>query len=107
MHIGYILALIWGIAVAWYFYIFLEMNSYLKNVIIWAVARYGVGFIKATMRGSFFNMIGVLVLDIIMSLAIVKIMEFIKSKTNGGVIFVVLTLLGEFLCAFLIGNIIG
>lgn len=85
------LSLIFGIALAWYFFNFIENNSYIKNVIIYAVSNFAILMINQTFFGSGFVILLNIISSIIGSLILVKIMEFTKANTNSLLGFIILT----------------
>jgi len=105
--ISSILSLILSIALTYYFFIFIEMNSYIKNVSIYAIGNFLISIITNAISGQSLHIFSTLVTSIIISLAIVKIMEFAKNHTNSFVGFVVLSELVLILITFVISFLLS
>lgn len=84
------LSLIVGIALSWYFFNFIENNSYIKNVIIYAVSDFAILMINQAISGSGFAILSNIIASVISGLIIVKIMEFTKAHTNSLLGFIIL-----------------
>ena len=100
------LDLLVGIALSWYFFNFIENNSYIKNVIIYAVSNFALLMINQAIAGNGFEIISNIIASIIGGLIIVKIMEFVKTKTNSLLVFCILTELVIIAIAFCISFIL-
>lgn len=105
--ISSILNLILSIALTYYFFIFIEMNSYVKNVAIYAVGNFLISIITNAIDGQPLHIFSTLIMSIIISLAIVKIMEFARNHTNSFVGFVVLSELVLVLITFVISFLLS
>lgn len=101
------LGFIVGIALSWYFFNFIENNSYIKNVIIYAVSNFAVSMINQAIAGNGFEILSNIIASIIGGLIIVKIMEFVKNKTNNLLAFIILTDLVMIAIAFGIAFILS
>ncbi len=100
--LGFIVAL----ALAWYFFNFIENNSFLKNVIIYSVANFSILTIDEAFDGTGFHIISNIIASIVGGLVTIKIMEFVKARTNSLVMFVVLTELCQIAISFCIAFIV-
>lgn len=105
--ISSILSLILSIALTYYFFIFIEMNSYVKNVAIYAIGNFLRSIIINAINGQPLRIFSTLIISIIISLALVKIMEFAKNHTNSFVGFVVLSELVLILVTFAISFLLS
>lgn len=105
--ISSILSLILSIALTYYFFIFIEMNSYVKNVAIYAIGNFLISIITNAIDGQPLHIFSTLIISIIISLALVKIMEFAKNHTNSFVGFVVLSELVLIIITFAISFLLS
>lgn len=99
--LGFIVA----IALAWYYFNFMENNTYLKNVTIYSIANFIVAIINQAISGAGFEIMSSIIGSIILGLIIVKIMEFAKSRTNSVIMFLIVTELCQALVFFCINFI--
>lgn len=101
------LGFIVGLILAWYYFNFMENNTFVKNVTIYAVANFIVLIINQLLSGGQVNIIISIISSIIVALIITKIMEFAKSRTNSLGWFIVITDLCYALIAFAIAFVIS
>ena len=83
--------LIAGLAISWYFFNFMENNTYIKNVAIYSVVNFIVATINQLIEGSGLHIITSIIASIIGGLIIVKVMEFAKGSTKSLVGFIIVT----------------
>ena len=96
------LGLIVEIIISWYFFNYIENNSYIKNVIIYSSANFVVSILNNLISGTELHIIASALGSIVGGLIIVKIMEFAKERTNNLVMFIILTEVCEIICFFVI-----
>ncbi len=101
------LGLIVGLGLSWYYFNYMENNSYIKNVSIYAVANFAVSIINQLFAGGSIQIISSIISSIIVALIITKIMEFTKSATNSLLWFIILTDLCYMLIAFVISFLLA
>ena len=94
-----------SIALFWYFFNFIDNNSYIKNVAIYAIVNFILVIIEQAFSGAGFTIFSSIISSIIGGLILVKIMEFTRSRTNTLVTFVLLTSLCNWVISFCIAFI--
>ena len=100
------LGLIVGIALDWYYFNFMQNNSYIKNVAIYAIANFTVLIVNELISGAQIQIISSIIGSIIVALIITKIMEYAKSKTNSLFWFIVITDVFYYAITFVIAFIV-
>ena len=96
------LGIIFGIGLDWYFFNYMDNNSYLKNVGIYAVVNFMVSILKQIIDGNGISFLATLISSIIVSLIIIKIMEFTRANTKSLIGFILLTELCVFAISFVL-----
>lgn len=96
------LGLIVGIALDWYYFNFMQNNSYIKNVAIYAVANFAVSIVNELFSGGKIQIMSSIIGSIVVALIITKIMEFARSKTNNLFLFILITDACYFVIAFVV-----
>ncbi len=97
--IGFILS----IALLYYFYIFMESNSYFKNVGIYAIVTFFFNIITSLIDHSSINFFSLIITCLIIAFIEVKIMEFVKARVQSPISFIIWT----DLCMFALGFVLG
>lgn len=90
---------------SWYYYNNIENNSYIKNVMIYAVANYIRMIMEQIFAGQKFSIIGYAISSFIVALIDIKVMEFAKKNTKSVWTFILLSIVLMMLIGFVIAFI--